>query len=229
VSESIVGFLYDFGFPNGRHERFRVDIDRRTRTIVNSLVVPDEYASYVQYGFYRCLNCTRDEPPEADCPVARNLIAVTAPFRDDKSYEPVRVEVVAPRRTYVRDTSLQQGLQSLFGLVMSSSGCCHLGFLGPMALHHLPFADENETMFRVIGLYLRENWFRTPNEPLSLDGLHERYQRIETVNRGIAERVAAIENQDAGKNALVILDTFSKMFSLEYERGLERFRQLFTD
>ncbi len=58
--------------------------------------------------------------------------------------------------------------------------------------------------------------------------LQKRYEIIEEVNLGIAERLSALENQDAGKNALVILDTFIKMFSLECEQGLDGLKSLFT-
>ena len=223
-----IEFLYVFTFPNGHKVEFEIEIDPKSKSIVEPFALPSEFAKMAQYDFYRCSNCANNGTHGSNCPVAHNLVAVAAPFKDNKSFDPVRVEVISPQRSYVKECSIQQGLQSLFGIVMAASGCQHLEFLAPMAIFHLPFADENETMFRVVGLYLLERYFSAPDEVLSLEGLHRRYKRIEQVNKGIADRIGALESQDAGKNALVILDTYIKMFSLEYERGLERMRDFFA-
>ncbi len=227
VLDKNIEFLYKFNFPSSKNVEFRIEIDTKTKSIVQPFDLPPEYAQMAKFDFYRCSNCANKQSGE-NCPVAHNLVAVAAPFKDNKSFDPVRIEVVSQQRTYIKEGSIQQGLQSLFGLIMASSGCKHLEFLAPMSIFHLPFADENETMFRVIGLYLVERFFTSPQDPLSLEGLHKRYKRVEEVNKGIAERISALESQDAGKNALVILDTYIKMFSLEYERGLDRMRDFFS-
>lgn len=55
---------------------------------------------------------------------------------------------------------MQIGLYSLLGLVMATSGCPHLDFLRPLALHPLPFSSIHETVFRVSSSYLTEQYFR---------------------------------------------------------------------
>ena len=228
--EKEVHYVYSFRFDDGETVDFELRVDSQNRNLKNSLQLPQEFARFARFDRYCCDNCQNSrKSDEIYCPVASNLFAVTLPFKSHRSYDDVVTEVQASQRSYYKRSSLQQGLQSLFGLVMATSDCAHLRFLSPMALFHLPFADENETMLRVLGLYLLEQHLSAPELPIDLEGLSERYKRVEKVNKAIAERIAAIEQEDAARNALVILDTFIKMFSLEYELGLDKLRSLFSE
>lgn len=57
-------------------------------------------------------------------------------------------------RTYSKDTLLQQGLASLLGIVMTTSGCPVLEPLKPMVRFHLPFATLTETVYRMVSMCL---------------------------------------------------------------------------
>jgi hypothetical protein len=70
------------------------------------------------------------------CPVARNLARVADHFKDEKSFRKATVFVKSPERFYGKQTDLQTGLQSLFGLIMSTSACPHMEFLRRLAKFH---------------------------------------------------------------------------------------------
>ena len=78
------------------------------------------------------------------------------------------------------------GLQSLFGLMMATSGCPILSRLRPLADYHLPFADIDETVHRVVGTYLMRQYFEgqeTGTEPdLELTALKDYYKELEIVD-----------------------------------------------
>jgi len=80
--------------------------------------------------------------------VAKNLFNTVEYFKNAPSFEKAEVYVETPERTYYKNTSLQDGLFSIFGVIMATSGCPPLDFLRPMARFHLPFSTLEETMIR---------------------------------------------------------------------------------
>ena len=54
----------------------------------------------------------------------------------------------------MRETSAQQAMSSVLGLIMATSGCPWTDRLRPMARFHLPFASEAETLYRSVGMFL---------------------------------------------------------------------------
>lgn len=85
-------------------------------------------------------------------------------------------------RTVSAETSAQQGLGSLLGLIMATSGCPHTVFFKPMARFHLPFSNESETIYRAVSMYLLSQYFTTrEGAPIDagLDGLRDIYDKIQ--------------------------------------------------
>jgi hypothetical protein len=74
------------------------------------------------------------------CPVVLNLAGIVEVFRDYFSYESVKVTVTMRERVSWKTTSLQEGLTSLLGLIIVTSGCPVMEHLKPMARFHLPFS-----------------------------------------------------------------------------------------
>jgi len=134
-------------------------------------------------------------------------------FHEHNSYDDVTVEVIDSRRQYLKDTSLQDGLGSLVGIIMVTAGCPVLAPLRPMVRYHLPFATLEETEFRMISMYLVAQYLRQKDgkEPdWSLEGLQEIYDRVRDVNQCFAKRIRSASKNDAGVNAIIILDCFAK-------------------
>jgi dihydroorotate dehydrogenase len=112
---------------------------------------------------------------------------------------------------------------------MGSSNCIHFHFFRPMAFHHLPFADAKETLTRVIGFNLLKNMMTGTNKNYkdALSEVKSNYKSIETVNMSLVSRINAFQKKDASKNAIVILDSFAKIFSLEFSTDLAMFDSFF--
>jgi uncharacterized protein (DUF2236 family) len=140
------------------------------------------------------------------------------------------MEVTTPERMVTKNTTAQRAVSSLMGLVMATSGCPHMAFLKPMARYHLPFATQEETIFRAVSTYLLEQYFRHKqglSTDLELENLKEIYAEIRIVNNAIASRLRTVSVQDSAVNAVVQLDMFAQILPYSIEDSLEDLRYLF--
>ena len=117
------------------------------------------------------------------------------------------------------------------GIVIATSGCPHTVFLKPMARFHLPFATEEETLYRATSMYLLAQYFlqrEGKKGDFELQGLREIYDNIQLVNTAIAKRLRAACKTDASVNAIICLDMYAKAIPYVIEESLEEIRYLFT-
>lgn len=117
------------------------------------------------------------------------------------------------------------------GLIMATSGCPRTAFLKPMARFHLPFASEEETVYRVTSMYLLAQYFlglegQTDDDGFS--GLTRLYGELEYVNTAMAKRLRAATETDSSLNAIVLLDLFAKTVPWALNRSLSDLRHLFA-
>jgi hypothetical protein len=120
-------------------------------------------------------------------------------------------------RTYFKETDLQTGIQSIFGLIMATSGCPHMDFLKLMARYHLPFSSLDETMVRALSFYLLKQAAKETigkSGDFKLKELTAKYEMVNKVNQGIILRLRSLGGGDADRNALVILDTFAQLLPM---------------
>jgi hypothetical protein len=203
-----VRYRYTITFKDGGEKRFQVDIDAETLALIES--PRESYPEWTQLTFHKCPNCPLDEARHERCPVAASLVDVVEAFKDSPSYEEVDVTVQAANRSYLRHGALQTAVSSLLGLHMVTAGCPILNKLRPMVDMHLPFMSRDETMFRMIAMYVMSQFFRQrAGEPADweLTGLGRHLEEIRTVNVAFCRRLNAIPMKDASVNALVILST----------------------
>src|ERR1700758_4359706 len=115
------------------------------------LKLPEDAArpDWTKLGFERCPNCNLPDE-QTYCPAALALAQFLPQFASKVSYEKAVVEGDMPARTVVSKATFQHGMAALIGLVMASSGCPRPRFLRPMARTHLPFATDQETVFRTL-------------------------------------------------------------------------------
>ena len=118
-------------------------------------------------------------------------------------------------------------LRSLIGLVMPTSGCPVLAKLKGLARFHLPFADRDETVFRVVGSYLVTQYL------VSLDGgepdwelaqVREDFKELARVDTAFAGRMRNSGSSDASVNALVALFSMATLVSMSLDQDLARVR-----
>lgn len=187
-------------------------------------------AEWTQLDYCKCRHCPLNSRITPRCPVAVNIQVLTAQFAFNSSMTLATITVETEDRTYLKRTQLQEGLHSIMGLIMATSGCPHLDFLRPLARFHLPFANSTEAKMRSISFYLMEQYFLIHDYKrltINLAELDLRYQRINEVNKGIINRIADVAEGDATKNAIVILNSLAQLLSMELQSNLDEVRQIF--
>jgi hypothetical protein len=226
--ESILNIGYRFIFPNNREELIEVKIDKQTMESLPETA--DAPPVWCRLDFHQCPNCTLRIEDQPYCPLATRLVKLITACQNVLSYDEVKMEVTTPERMVTKNTTAQRAVSSLMGLVMATSGCPHMSFLKPMARYHLPFATQEETIFRAISTYLLEQYFRhkqAQDTDLELEHLKKIYAEIRIVNMAMTSRLRTINIQDSAVNAVVLLDIFAKMLPYSIEDSLEEIRYLF--
>jgi hypothetical protein len=132
----------------------------------------------------------------------------------------------AERQTYA-ETSAQQALSSVLGLIMATAGCPWTARLRPMARFHLPFANEAETVYRSICSYLLARELMGAKEAPGYAPLKELYENLHIVNRDMSRRLGAATRTDPARNAMALLDSYTTLLPAALESSLQELRPLF--
>jgi len=167
-----------------------------------------------------CCPLSRNEHPQ--CPIAVNIADLVDAFKDVVSSELCTVRCETPERTYLKKTTIQEGLFSIFGIINATSLCPIMKPSRPMARFHLPFATLEETIIRSTSFYLLGQYFehkRDNTADLDLSRLDEHYDRIRMVDEGILERITSLTEKDAGKSAFVTLILLPNLSPWKSMRG----------
>lgn len=223
-----ISLTYSFTLPNGSKKTFDLQIDRQTlstKDVSNETPPP-----WTKIDFHQCPHCPLPKEQHPYCDVAVRLVPVVECFNDIASYEEISAAVITGEKTISLETTTQQALSSLMGLVVATSACPYTAFLKPMAYFHLPFASEEETIFRAASTYLLAQYFLSKSQgipDIRLDGLMEIYKKLQVVNCAMGERLRAATKNDASVNALILLDTFAKAMPFVIDESLEEIRYLF--
>lgn len=219
---------YRFAFPNGRAHIHEVEINTASG---KSVVTPSPLSKpWTALENHQCTHCPLSKNDFSECPVAERLAVVAKDFSNENSYDEVSVEVKTEDRTYFKTIPLQEGLFSLFGLLMATSDCPYFKFLKPMARFHLPFSSLTETMVRSTSFYLLKQYFvnqKGERPDFDLVQLQKNYSDIEKVNAGIIDRIQSISKADADTNSLIILDMLGRLLSEQIEKKLADLEEMF--
>jgi hypothetical protein len=202
---------YIFNFKNGDKREIPIQLDENTLALVSNVALTPSFWSALT--FHQCNNCPLDPQSHPNCPIALSLGDIVNTFQNYNSYDTVTVEVIDSRRSYFKETTLQNGLGSLMGIIMATGGCPIMEPLRPLVRFHLPFASMEETEFRIVSMYLVAQYFRDKNGKNAdwpLAGLQEIYNKVKDVNKFFAERLRSATSKDASVNAIIILDCFAK-------------------
>ena len=219
---------YAFCFKNGDSKNFYVDLN--TDTLI--MVTPDltNKPGWTQLDFKQCPCCPLQKEKHPHCPIALNIARVVDSFQHTLSYETCSVRCVTPERTYLKNTSLMEGLSSLLGLIMAVSNCPIMAPFRPMARFHLPFSTIEETTVRVVSLYLLRQYFLYKSKQvldLDLKKLPKHYETIQTLNTGLLERIRGLHQTDADRNAICIFHSLAQLLSTEIDTDLNSLKYIF--
>jgi hypothetical protein len=228
MSANDIFFDYSFEWSDRPSAHFTVTLDPNDLTLVQpNGSVPAPWTRLTQE---QCPCCPLEKSVHTYCPVAVNLQDLVTAFKDRVSFDDCMVRCVTPQRTYLKKTSVMDGLASIFGIIMATSGCPVMDFLKPMARFHLPFATIEETTMRSTSMFLLRQYFARlddPNQCFDFKLLEDHYRRVQEVNEGLLARINSLGHNDADKNALVTLHSLSQFLSIEIDYSLETLADFF--
>jgi len=227
--DDTISYRYKFQFANGTEKDFEVLLNAETLELVSNKDLPKPEWTKLKYN--QCSNCPLGDDVEY-CPVAVNLSNLVETFKDSISFESTLVTVETAKRTYHAQVTLQEGLSAILGIYMVTSNCPVMDKLRPNVRFHLPFASEEETIYRAVSMYLTAQYFlmRKGEKPdWELKKLAEIYRAVSHVNIGISERLAQASHKDANVNAVIILSTFGETLDNFLEESLKDIEYLFNE
>src|SRR5690554_755383 len=220
---------YEFRFADGKTQEFVVDTERDAED--ESGARPKEAkADWVRLDHCRCSNCPLAGQGVTDCPVAVDLEPYVESFKNQPAFQEVEVIVRNPESSYSKRTGLEEALRSLLGLVMATSDCPLLSELRPMAIHHMPFATNDEFILRSVSIYLVQQYFayRAGGKPdWDLKGLVERNRQLQLVNQALWQRIHTACEQDANLKALLSFFSMASSVTFSLEAQLQKLRHSF--
>lgn len=229
MGENLSTIRYRFHLPGKATAEISLEFERDSFDLHPSAAEKDE--DWVALEFHKCSHCPLSPPATQACPFARTLSRFIHQFDAFYSYEGVVVEVVTEKRTVVAQGALQQGLSSLAGLIGATCGCPRLSFFRPMAHFHLPFASEEETLYRLFSAHVLGQFIAAGADgpvQVSLEGLQAHCEAASLVNRGMSERLRAAFTKDGVVNGLIILDTFAQAAPYVMRERLAELRHIFS-
>ncbi len=208
---------YQFRFEDSRSVEFKVT-DQPT-------AVKGSLPAWTRLEHCQCSNCPLKATESPQCPAAVEILPVVNAFQAEDAYQKVDVIVTDDRRTYSKSTTLEEALRSLLGLKMATSGCPVLSELKSMAVHHLPFASNDEFIMRSVSHYLLQQYLakRNHQEPdWDLKGLVERNQRLQLVNQALWQRIHSVCKGDSNLKALLNFFSMASSVSFSLESQLRK-------
>lgn len=220
-------FTYVFQLENDASYTYDVKVDKES--LLSDYSVPEEPPEWTKLAFKKCDGCALED--QEYCPIALRLVEPMETLYDLISYGKADIKVITDERDYEKSTDVQDGVRSLFGLIMATSECPSMKPFRPMARFHLPFSSVDETVYRVTSMYLLKQFLNHQEEthiPFNINNLQSLYEVIHHVNAGITERILSIAEKDSTLNAITILDAFASMVPIMVEKKLNKLEHLFS-
>lgn len=227
MEQNEITFNYSFDFTNGVKKRFLIKLDPQT-SLMKSVVL--NKSDWTILSTHQCSCCRLDRNCVGYCPIAVNIADLVSSFKDILSHESCTVSCITTERTVVKETIVQDGLSSIMGIIMATSGCPTMDLLRPMARFHLPFATVDESMFRSVSIYLLRQFFIDKDgDPgdFQLKRIKQYWEQIEKVNEGVLNRIKFATELDADRNAIVILNCLAQILTMEIDEDLSSLRPMF--
>lgn len=208
-------FKYHFLFKDDSEKLITVVVDKQNLSIIEPTC--KYFPDWAKLSSFKCPHCPLNEKEIEYCPLALNLQLILSEFNDKNSYEQVKVYVETQARNYEKRTSLQQGVSSLLGILMVTSGCPVMGKLKPLLYFHLPFASIEETEVRALAFYLLAQYVKMlrGREPdWEMKKLKELYEDVRTLNYHVSKKIVNLSEKDASINSLIVLNNFAEFVTI---------------
>jgi hypothetical protein len=216
---------YRFDLPDGSKKH--VDLKFEAADFRLSNPTPADPPFWTELKFSQCANCPLSTAEYAHCPAALHMAPAVESLKALVSFDVVAVTVSQAERTVHAETTAQQAMSSVLGLIMATSGCPWTDRLRPMARFHLPFASEAETVYRSVCMFLLARELVGGGETQGFAGLKDLYENLHVVNRDMSRRLGAATRTDPARNAMALLDSYTTLLPAALESSLEELKPLF--
>ena len=223
-----VNIEYRIKLSEDKVEIFKFQLDGKSFDLITE-EVPDP-PQWTELSFRQCLHCPLSVEEHSRCPMALRLYDIVERFHKTHSIDEVELEVITEERRVIQTLAIQKAIASILELIVPICGCPKTAYMKPMARFHLPLASEEETVFRVTGMYLLSQYFLSQTSQKSgieFDGLTKIYEDLHIVNAAIASRLQDISQSDSLKNAITLIDMYSILVPLLLEDQLVEMRDFF--
>jgi hypothetical protein len=216
---------YRFDLPDGSQKFLDFRFDSLSFRLVNA--APAAAPFWTELAFNQCANCPLHRAAHPHCPAALQMVPAIEPLKALVSFDKVGVTVTQAERTIYAETTAQQAMSSVLGLIMATAGCPWTDRLRPMARFHLPFATELETVYRSLSMFLLAREMEGAGAAAGFAALRELYENLHVVNRDMSRRLGAAAQTDPARNAMALLDAYTTLLPDALEGSLAELKPLF--
>jgi hypothetical protein len=216
---------YRFDLPDGSQKTLDFTFDPGDFRLANP--APAVAPFWTDLAFKQCANCPLSAAEHPHCPAALQMASAIEPLKALVSFDTVGVTVTQAERSIYAETTAQQAMSSVLGLIMATAGCPWTDRFRPMARFHLPFASEAETLYRSIGMFLLARELTGASDGRGFAALERLYENLHVVNRDMSRRLGAAAPSDPARNAMALLDAYTTLLPAALESSLEELKPLF--
>src|ERR1700685_4228561 len=216
---------YRFDLPDGSQKALGFPLDAADFPLANA--PRPEPPFWTDLKFNQCANCPLSAAEHPHCPAALQMASAIEPLKALVSFDTVGVTVTQAERTMYAETTAQQAMSSVLGLIMATAGCPWTDRFRPMARFHLPFASEAETLYRSVSMFLLARELAGTSGAQGFAALEEVYDNPHIVNRDMSRRLGAATRTDPARNAMALLDAYTTLLPAALESSLEELKPLF--
>jgi len=216
---------YCFDLPDGSQKTLDFSFDAADFRLANA--PPAAPPFWTALTFNQCANCPLNAADHPHCPAALQMAAAIELLKTLVSFDTIGVTVTQAERTVYTKTTAQLAMSSVLGLIMATAGCPWTDRFRPMARFHLPFANEAETVYRSISMFLLARELAGAGSTQGFAALENLYENLHVVNRGMSRRLGAATRTDPAQNAMALLDAYATLLPAVLESSLEELKPLF--
>jgi hypothetical protein len=216
---------YRFDLPDGSQRSLDFSFDAASFRLANP--TPAAPPFWTALSFSQCANCPLKPAEHPHCPAALQMASAIEPLKALVSFDKVGVTVRQAERTIYAETTAQQAMSSVLGLIMATAGCPWTDRFRPMARFHLPFASEAETLYRSVSMFLLAREMSGAGGAQGFAALRMLYENLHVVNRDMSRRLGAATQTDPARNAMALLDAYTTLLPAALESSLAELEPLF--
>lgn len=216
---------YRFDLPDGSQKSLDFTFDPVDFRLDNP--APAAPPFWTELTFNQCANCPLKPADHPHCPAALQMASAIEPLNALVSFDTVGVTVTQAERSIHAETTAQQAMSSVLGLIMATAGCPWTARFRAMARFHLPFATEMETVYRSVSMFLLAREMAGDIESRGFAALEALYRNLHVVNRDMSRRLGAATRADPARNAMALLDAYTTLLPAALESSLAELKPLF--